>query len=84
MGEVGGEEGDGSGGISGDDNYGMCCLIKLTALLGETQVHSSPLAQGGEIKGLFPNPLIPLKILPLRIVPLINVCASPVFHITTS
>lgn len=60
MGEDGGEGGDTSGGISGDDNCGMCCLIKLTALLGETQAHSSLLAHGGEIKGLFPNLSTPL------------------------
>jgi len=60
VGENGGEEGDGSGGVSGDDNCGMRYLIKLTALLGETQARSSSLACGGEIKGLFPNPSIPL------------------------
>lgn len=83
VGKVGGEEGDGSGGVGGDDNCRMCCPIKLTALLGETQARSSSLSRGGEIKGLFPNPSIPLKIHPLHIVPLINVCASPSFHITT-
>ena len=51
--EVGGEEGDGSGGVNGYDNYGMCCLIKLNTLLGETQACSSSLTSGGEIKGLF-------------------------------
>ena len=33
MGEVGGKEGEGSGGVSGDDNYRMGCSIKLTTLL---------------------------------------------------
>ena len=60
MGEDGGEEGDGSGDISGDDNYGMRCLIILTTVLGEAQAFSSSLAHGGEIKGLFSNPSIPL------------------------
>lgn len=60
MGEDGHEEGDGSGGIGGDDKCGMRCLIKLTALLRETQACSSSLACRGEIKGLFPNPSIPL------------------------
>lgn len=57
MGEDGG---DGSGGVSGDDNCRMRYLIKLTALLEETLACSSLFAKGGEIKGLFPNPSIPL------------------------
>ena len=60
VGEDGGEAGDMSGGISGDGNCGMHYLIKLTALLGETQACSSLLTRRGEIKGLFPNPSIPL------------------------
>jgi len=80
VGEDGGEEGDGSGGVSEDDNCGMHCLTKLTAPLRETQAHSSSLTHGGEIKGLFPNPLMPF----ICVVPLINVFASPIFHITTS
>lgn len=36
VGEDGDEEGEASGGVSGDGNCGMCGLIKLTAFLGET------------------------------------------------
>lgn len=60
MGEYVGEGGDASGGVRGDDSCGMRCLIKLTTLIGEAQVCSSSPARGGEIKGLFPNPSIPL------------------------
>lgn len=56
----GGEGGEANGGISGGGNYGMCCLIKLTALLGETRASSSLLPRKGEIKELFPNSLLPL------------------------
>lgn len=58
--EEGGEVGEVGDGISGGDNCGIHYLIKLTILLGETQVRSSSLSRGGEIKGLIPNPLIPL------------------------
>lgn len=58
--EDGGEEGEVGDGISVGDNCGMHYLIKLTALIGEAQARSSSLACGGEIKGLFPNPPIPL------------------------
>jgi len=34
--EDGGEVGEVGDGISGGDNCRICCLIKLTALLGET------------------------------------------------
>lgn len=60
MGEVGGEEGDGSGGINRDDNYGMHYPIKLTTPLEEIQVFSSSLVHSSDTKGLFTNPLIPL------------------------
>ena len=60
MGEDGGEGGDMSGGVSGDDNCGISCPIKLTTLLEETQARSSSLTHRGEIKGLFLNPSIPL------------------------
>jgi len=56
--EDGGEEGEVGDGISGGDNCGMHCIIKLIALLLETQSHSSSLSHQGEFKGLFPNPLI--------------------------
>jgi len=58
--EDGGEVGEVGDGVSGGDNCGMRCLIKLTALLGETRVRSSSLSLEGEIKALFPNPSIPL------------------------
>ena len=60
VGEDGGEGGDVSGGVSGDDSCGMRCLINLTALLGEAQVRSSSSFNRGEINGLFPSPSIPL------------------------
>ena len=55
VGEDGGEVGEVGDGISGGDNFGMCCLIKLTALLGETLANSSSLSRESEIKGLFSN-----------------------------
>jgi len=58
--EGGGEVGEVSDGISGDDNGGMRYLIKLIALLRETKARSSSLSREGEIKGLFPNPSVPL------------------------
>lgn len=58
--EDGGEVSEVSDCISGGDKCGMHCLIKLTALLGETRASSSLLSHEGEIKGLFPNPSIPL------------------------
>jgi len=62
VGEDGGDLGDVGGNVRGgwDGNCGMHCIIKLTALLGEAQVHPSSPAWGGEIKGLLPNHLIPL------------------------
>lgn len=60
MGEDGGETSAASDGISGGDNCRMRYLIKMTALLGETGVRSSSLSHEGEIKGLFPNPSVPL------------------------
>ena len=59
VGEDGGEVGEAGDGVSGGDNYGMHCLIKLTALLRDTQERSSSLSCKGEIKGLVPNPSIP-------------------------
>jgi len=79
----GGEVDEVGNGVSGGDNCGMRCLIKLTAL-GENQARSWSLARGGEIIGLFPNPLKHLQTFLLYVIPLINVFASPVFHITTS
>jgi len=58
--EDGGKDDEVGDGISGHDNCGMHFLIKLIALLIETQARSSSLAREGEIKGLFPNPSIPL------------------------
>lgn len=55
----GGEGGEEGGGMGGDGNYGMHCLIKLTAFLGETQKSSSLLSHEGEIKGKFSNSLLP-------------------------
>lgn len=60
VGEDGGELGEVGDGVSGGDNCGMSCLVKLCALLGEIRACSSSLARGGEIKGLFPNPSISL------------------------
>ena len=60
VGGDGGEGGEVGGGVSGGGNCGMRCLIKLTAILGETQVSSSSLSCEGEIKGLFPNFPLPL------------------------
>ena len=56
-GDEGGEVG---GGMGGGGNCRMCCLIKLTALLGETRVRSSSLSREGEIKGPFPNSPLPM------------------------
>ena len=59
VGGDGGEGGEVGGGV--DVNHGICCLIKLTTLLGETFVSSSSLSREGEIKGLFSNSsLLPL------------------------
>lgn len=60
VGEDGGEIGEGGEGVSGGDNCRMHYLIKLTALIREARAHSSLLTLRGEIKGLFPNPSIPL------------------------
>ena len=75
-GGVGGDEGEGGeagGGMGGVGNCEMCCLIKLTTLLGETRACSSFLSHKGEIKGLFSNSTLPLWIFLLRIIPNINV-----------
>lgn len=58
--EDGGDEGEVGDGVSGGDNYGMHCLIKLNTLLREMQSCSSSPASVGEIKGLFLNPSITL------------------------
>ena len=84
VGEEGGERGVVGDGVSGGDHCGIRFLIKLTALLRETRARSSSLSHEGEIKGLFPNPSVPLYIFLLCVFPNINVFASPVFHITTS
>ena len=60
MGGDGGEGCEAGGGVGGGGNCGMRYLIKLTALLKETQVSSSSLSCEGEIKGLFPNSPLPL------------------------
>ena len=60
VGGDGGEGGEAGGGVGGGGNCRMRCLIKLTALLGETQMRSSSLSREGESKGLFPNPSVPL------------------------
>ena len=53
VGSDGGEGGEVGGGVGGSGNCGMRCLIKLTALLGETFVSYSLLSYEDEIKGLF-------------------------------
>ena len=60
VGEDGGEGGEAGGGVSGGGNCRIHCLIKLIALLEETQVRSSSLSCEDEVKGLFPNPSVPL------------------------
>lgn len=60
VGGDGGEGGEAGGGMGGGGNYGMSCLIKLTALLRETRASSSSLSHESEIKGLFPNSPLPL------------------------
>lgn len=55
MGGDGGEEGEMGGRLGGGGKQGMHCLIRLTALLGETFVISSSLSREGEIKGLVSN-----------------------------
>ena len=60
VGGDGGEVGEAGGGMGGGGNCGIHYLIKLTALLEETQVSSSSLSREGEIKGLFPNSPLPL------------------------
>ena len=57
-GGVGGDGGDGGevgGGVGGGGKCRIQCLIKLTALLGETFTSSSSFSCEGEIKGLFSN-----------------------------
>ena len=61
VGGDGGEEGEMDGGVARGGKRGICCLIRLTTLLGETFASSSSLSQEGEIKGLFSNSsLLPL------------------------
>lgn len=60
VGDDGDEIGEVGEGVREGDSCRMCCLFKLTTLLEETWTHSSSLAHGGEIKGLFLNPSIPL------------------------
>lgn len=74
VGGDGGEGGETGGDVGGGSKHGIFCLIKLTALRGETFTSSSSLSCEGEIKGLFSNSsLLPLLyIFPLRVVPNIN------------
>ena len=74
VGGDGGERGEKGGSVGGGGKSGILCLIKLTALLGETFMSSSSLSHKGEIKGLFFNSslLLLLYIFPLRVVPNIN------------
>lgn len=51
----GGEEDETSGGVGGGGKCKICCLIRLTALLGETFTSSSSFSHKGEIKGLVSN-----------------------------
>ena len=46
-------EGEMGGGVGGGGKRGICCLIRLTMLLGETFTSSSSLSHEGEIKKLF-------------------------------
>ena len=48
----GGDDGETSGGVGGGGMCGICCFIRLIALLGETFRSSSSLSHRGEIKGL--------------------------------
>ena len=59
-GEDGGDGGEASGGVGGVGMRRIFCLIKLIALCGETFVSSSSFPHGGEIKGIFTGPLLPL------------------------
>ena len=60
VGGDGGEEGEMGGGVGGGGKHKICCLIRLTVLLGETLMSSSSLSCDGEIKGLVPNSSLPL------------------------
>ena len=48
------------GGVSGGGMHEIVYLIKLITLFGETFTSSSSSPHGGEIKGLFSSPLLPL------------------------
>jgi len=50
--------GSGGCGVGGGGNCEMCCLIKLTTLLGETLASSSLLSREGEYNGLFSKSLL--------------------------
>jgi len=50
-----GEDGEMGGGVGGGGKRRTCCLIRLTAILGETFTSSSLLSRNGEIKGLVSN-----------------------------
>ena len=59
MGEVGGEDGETSGGVGG---VGMCRIlffIRLITFIGEIFVSSSSPSCGGEIKGLVSSFVLP-------------------------
>ena len=55
VGGDGGEEGEMGGSVGGGGKSKVCCLIRLTVLLGETFASCSLLSCEGEIKGLFSN-----------------------------
>lgn len=55
VGGDGGEEVETGDGVGGGGKCGMCCLIRLTVLLGETFASSSLLSCEGEIKVLVSN-----------------------------
>ena len=59
-GEDGGEGGEASGGVGGGGIHKIFCLIKWITLRGETFASSSSSPHGGEIKGIFSGPLLPL------------------------
>jgi len=60
MSEDGGKGSEVGGGVGGGGMCGILCLIKLIALHGETFTSSSSSPRGGEIKGIFSGPLLPL------------------------
>jgi len=55
VGGDGDEEDEMGGGVGGGGKHGICYLLGLTVLLGETFTSSSSLSREGEIKGLVSN-----------------------------